>query len=306
MDERNRFAVRFFEYGCCWIAAIVMASTLIFANISANDTVIAPSGIPLYYWRQPQFVNFGDYLSLKLVERIVDQNVEVYIRKPKFNKKKLLAIGSILSFAIDGDVVWGTGVGKLFKKSDHPFTTLDVRAVRGPLTRAFLQDILGVQAPEIYGDPGLLFPYFFPEFKKKKNPVFNFIVIPHFSELHMPIFSKIEYSNIVSPLEPWDEVIKKILDSKFVIASSLHGLVIAEAYGIPARYLRVTENEPIFKYIDYYMGTGRNQCVYASSIEEALLMGGEEPAVCNLDALYKSFPFEFWPDVTPRKKFYER
>ena len=31
-------------------------------------------GLPLYYW-QEKFVNFGDYLSLKLVERIVGQAV---------------------------------------------------------------------------------------------------------------------------------------------------------------------------------------------------------------------------------------
>ena len=33
-------------------------------------------------------------------------------------------------------------------------------------------------------------------------------------------------------------MIEAILDSKFVILGSLHGLIIAEAYGIPARALR--------------------------------------------------------------------
>ncbi len=256
-------------------------------------------GLPLYYWRQPNFANFGDYISLKLVERIVDSSVAVYSKKPNVFQKKLLAIGSIMSFASNGDVVWGTGVnGKLLKKGAYPFQQLDIRAVRGPLTRKFLMTELGIDCPEVYGDPALLFPYFFPEMKKKKNPAYNFIIIPHYSEAHA--FPKSEYNNVVYPTESWDQVIQKILDSKFVISSSLHGIIIAEAYGIPARLLRVTENEPIFKYIDYYMGTGRPQFKYASSVEEALFMGGEQPFICDLKKLYTSFPFEFWPQLKPK------
>ena len=32
-------------------------------------------------------------------------------------------------------------------------------------------------------------------------------------------------------------------------------LFVAEAYGIPARQLRITENEPLFKFKDYYLRT---------------------------------------------------
>ena len=39
-----------------------------------------------------------------------------------------------------------------------------------------------------------------------------------------------------------------------MLSSSLHGIVLAEAFRIPARMLRLTENEPLYKYQDYYEG----------------------------------------------------
>lgn len=262
--------------------------------LQTSFTFCEEQGLPLYWWQQKQFVNFGDYLSQILVERIVDRPVEVFYRHPKNKKKKLLAIGSILSFAVDNDVVWGSGInGKLLRKDQYTFTTLDVRAVRGPLTRQYLYDNFGIEAPEVYGDPALLFPYFFPEFQKSANPSSDYIVIPHYTELNM--FPKEGNPHIVYPTDPWDEVINRILDSNLVIASSLHGLIVAEAYGIPARLLKVTDHEPMFKYCDYYYGTNRPHFQYATSVEEALMMGGETPFECDLERLYEAFPSEFWP-----------
>ena len=90
------------------------------------------------------------------------------------------------------------------------------------------------------------------------------------------------------------EVIEKITDSRFVISSPLHGLIVAEAFGIPARMLRITTHEPLLKYQDYYYGTNRPYFQYAQSIEEAFQMGGEPPFECDLQKLYEAFPFEYW------------
>ena len=76
-----------------------------------------------------------------------------------------------------------------------------------------------------------------------------------------------------------------------MIASSLHGIVVAEAYRILV-LLRITENEPLFKYRDYYLGTGRKNFSYAKSIGEALQMGGEPLPVFDLKKLFDSFPFD--------------
>lgn len=271
-------------------------SLFIYATLLLASTQALAKDLPLYYWQQPQFVNFGDFLSVKLVERMVNCPVRIYKKKPNFKEKKLLAIGSLFFFAADDDIIWGTGInGKTLDKADYNFTTLDVRAIRGPYSRQFLLDNFQIECPEIYGDPALLIPYLFPEFKRQKNPKFDYIVIPHYSEIHL--FPRSDADNIVYATDPWNIVIERILDSKFVISSSLHGVIVAEAYGIPAKLLRVTETEPLFKFKDYYAGTGRDHFEFATSIEEALQMGGEEPFKCDLEALYNAFPFEYWPDA---------
>jgi len=294
-----------------WLIFVVLqcVSVVEIPKCSAIDTPL--EGLPLFYWQEGSFVNFGDHISLKLVERIVDGPVAFYRKKVPECKKKLLAIGSIFYFALDDDIVWGSGInGKRLDRKDYRFSNLDVRAVRGPLTRQYLKEYFNITCPEVYGDPALLFPYLFPEFQKKENPSYDYIVIPHYSE--QKLFPKHLYDNVVFPTEPWNEIIEKILDSKFVISSSLHGIIIAEAYGIPARLLRVTKNEPFFKYVDYYLGTNRPYFQFASSIDEALEMGGEVPFECNLKELYEAFPFEYWPDKQFKqlnfftKEFYEK
>ncbi len=275
---------KFFAYFC------VIATSI---SLSSEE-----EGLPLYYWRTPTITNFGDYLSVKLVERIINGPVTIFKKQSGVFQRKLLAVGSILSVASDYDVIWGCGVnGKTLMPSSFHFSYVDIRAVRGPLTRQFILDNFGLSCPEVYGDPVLLFPYFFPEFQRKENPSYEYIIIPHYTEKHL--FPKEVYSNVVYPTDPWDEVVNKILSSKFVISSSLHGIVVAEAYGIPARLLKITYNEPLFKYQDYYWGTGRPYFTCASSVEEALTMGGEPPFVCDLAQLLAAFPFEFWPNAHP-------
>ncbi len=256
------------------------------------------TGLPLFYWNEDPMINFGDYLSRVLVERIVETPLHCYVKKSKYQKKKLHAIGSIFYFAATDDVVWGSGInGKTLNKEAYDFTHLDIRSVRGPLTRKFLQENFQIECPEIYGDPALLFPYLFPEFKKKENPSIDYLIIPHYTD--QSVFPKSNYHNVVYTTDPWREVLEKILDSRFVIASSLHALVIAEAYGIPARAFRIADSEHnhAFKYYDYYLGTQRPNFQFASSVEEALLMGGEPPIRCDLQKLYDAFPFEFWPNI---------
>jgi pyruvyltransferase len=194
-----------------------------------------------------------------------------------------------MHYATDGDVVWGTGVNGKNPKTDHRFTHLDVRAVRGPLSRQFLIE-MGIDCPEVYGDPTLLLPKLFPEFQKQPHPSREYIIIPHFSD--EPLFEGMP--NVVSVKENWDDVIKKVLDSKFVIASALSGVIVAEAFGIPARLLQLENagnTEDLFKYRDYYYRTGRFDFKYATSVEEALKMGGEPLPECDLEKLYLAFPY---------------
>lgn len=262
---------------------------------NSNNQTAKPKDPCLYHWPStPQRPNFGDELSHALVERIIKKCIEDCNQKPKNqNFSKFLAIGSVIHFASDGDTIWGSGV----RTTSDPFKfkNLDVRAVRGPLSRQFLMEKFNITVPEIYGDPALLFPQLFPEFKKAHNPAYDYIVIPHMSEEHMfPLELSTANSKIVYPTNHWANVVAAILNSNFVLSSSLHGIIIAEAYGIPARQLRVSNNAPIFKYQDYYASTNRPNSQYATSITEALKMGGEKPLSIDLNKLYAAFPFDLF------------
>lgn len=267
----------------------------LFFTVSLSASPPAEEGLPLFWWKEGNFINFGDFISYKLVERIVGSPLRYYNKKNPNQDKKLLASGSIYYFANEGDVVWGSGVnGKRPNKKDYSFSYLDMRSVRGPLTREFLKENFGIISPEIYGDPALLFSSLFPEFKRKENPQHDYVIIIHY--LDIPYFINFPGDRIVYATEPWDKVVEEILNSKFVITSSLHGIIIADSYGIPARLLRITEHEPLLKFYDYYLGTGRSDFMYATSVEEALMMGGEPPMQCDLEQIYSVFPFEFWPN----------
>ena len=266
------------------VALALRRSCLLCVSIAFSD------GLSLFYWKPKRFTNFGDALSKHIVERIVGKPVSF---RSAANEKTLLAIGSIIRAANHNDVIWGSGIsGKSLDTSLYSFKHLDIRAVRGPLTKKFIEKNFQITCPEVYGDPALLLPYLFPEFQKPVHAKYDYIIIPHYSE--KKLFSKGLHKNVVHPTQTWEEVVSAILNSKLVISSSLHGIVVAEAFGIPARLLRATTNEPMFKYTDYYEGTGRKTFRPAYSVREALQLGGESPFSCDLQKLYDVFPIEFW------------
>lgn len=240
-----------------------------------------------FFWIEPSsncMQDFENQLSIELVERILGRHVQ----KTKVTNSKILCMGSILHFAREGDSIWGSGLNSKYPwPKDELFWSLDIRSVRGPLTRLVLKSF-GIEAPPIYGDPGLLFARFFPEFKK--NPIRDHLLLIKSSENDQ--ISKEE--NVAFSTDPWQSVVQKIVESKFVISTSLEGLVIAESYGIPARLLRLTQNESLFEVADYYLGSGRDGFQYARTIKQALQMRGEKPPICDLDQLLEVFPFELF------------
>ena len=239
----------------------------------------------LFFWTPPHYAsNFGDALSSLIVERILKK---APLRWTRGQKPRLLAVGSILHFARDGDIVWGSGV--LRQRYRHNFKKLDIRAVRGPLTRDLLIHTFQIPCPEIYGDPALLLSLLFPELKP--NPQREFIVIPNLNEID----AYKELPNLVLPIEDCREVLGKILEAKRVYSGSLHGIIAAESFGIPAILLRLTEAQSLFKYQDYYEGTGRKEFPIAYSLEEAFQMEPPPPPRCDLKSLLESFPFDKFP-----------
>jgi pyruvyltransferase len=239
----------------------------------------------LVYWTRSY--NVGDILSPIIIQRIL-QNRGLFLKDMEAGRR-LLAVGSILHFAREGDTIWGSGINGKIGTHEYCFTSLDVRAVRGPLTRRFLLD-RGIACPAVYGDPALLIPYLFPEFRVQQRQKQRYVVIPHLHEISMFAGE----AEVLYPTCNWRRFISRILTADLVISSSLHGIIVAEAFGIPSRLLRLTSAEPMLKYQDYYSGTGRNKFSYAHSIEDAQRMGGEELPQFDADGLLRAFPIDLW------------
>jgi pyruvyltransferase len=123
-----------------------------------------------------------------------------------------------------------------------------VLAVRGRKVREYIH---GLAIPNVYGDPGLLMPLiYYPKVGKKHDVG----IIPHHTDKgHHP-------GGFVIPVAlGWQQFIKEILSCERIISSSLHGIVLAEAYGIPAEWAiwNPGTQAQYIKYIDYLTGTDR-------------------------------------------------
>lgn len=244
--------------------------------------------VELFHWEAKNGArNFGDHLSQVIVDAAA-LNGGYTLNDEVLGPRRLLAIGSILHFAQDGDVIWGSGINGKIALDRVTVRRLDVRAVRGPKTATILRN-LGIEVPEVFGDPALLVPSFFSS-RFRVTPSQDYIVIPNLHDLHLVPDSE----RRVSPLMGWNKVVERIVKAKFVVASSLHGIILAEAFGVPARYVRFSQTEAQFKYDDYAQGTGRSELIPAHSIEHALDLGSHPPIAFDRQALLAAFPYDLW------------
>lgn len=206
----------------------------------ANHRTQTPNSkpIPLFYWSEIKFIfkkkeNYGDLLSKYLVEKISGRSVKfVHPKKQswfKINKNHYLTIGSILHHATKYSIVWGSGI----IDKNLPIIKADYRAVRGPQTRKFLLQ-LGFECPEVYGDPAILLPrYYNPGIEKK----FKLGIIPHYHDFKQVLEEyKDDPEILVIDLMTMDveDITGQILSCENTISSSLHGIIVSHAYGIPS------------------------------------------------------------------------
>lgn len=196
--------------------------------------------------------NFGDYLSKIIVGKIAKN---YGFSKMKESSNKILAVGSILHFARTDDIIWGSGINGKIALDKLKFTNLDIKALRGPLTQEVLKK-MNIHTPDIFGDPALLMPTLFPNLKY--TPIKNKItIIPNLNEYEECLKITPKTYNLISPLRHWTFVFKEILSSEIVYTSSLHGLIICEAFKVPVALFKPFGGETMFKYEDYLEGTNR-------------------------------------------------
>ena len=265
--------------------------------------------LQVYSWKPKGITNFGDEIGPMIVRKLSKRyglDVEV-VPTEKQGAVKLLAVGSVLHEARGDDVIWGAGVNSKSRLAFGPNSNLHFNAVRGPLTRTIVMD-QGISCPEIYGDPGLLFPALFDnEIRQRRGELEadcatlgmampETIFIPNINDdRFLPEYVGTNgFPQIMIVRPHWDPitVAAYISASSRVLASSLHGLVFADVYGRSTSRI-ISQYEPEFKYTDYYMGTGRCPPMAYPTIGTAL--EGEKVAPLDWDPtpLLEAFPLAF-------------
>lgn len=239
--------------------------------------------------------NFGDLLGPLLVERIAGLDAKQGVVPVRAKTPVLLTVGSILQFAPPGAVVWGSGVNfKLASKLPTGLHTLDIRSLRGPHSaRAILAR--GGSAPDVFGDPALLLPRYLPELLTwRSEGRGGLLVAPNLNDFdRMAAEARSKGLAVVDPRAELYSVLRLIAESEFVVGSSLHAIVVADALGIPARFAS-SPVEGGWKYRDYLAGSGRPLTVIAEDIDHASRLGGHEPINVDLERLRGAFPQDLW------------
>lgn len=234
--------------------------------------------IRLFWWEK--VVNFGDRMAADIVRAVSGRRVE---RASPF-EAELFATGSIVTAAMRGagprrkigrPVVWGAGLMGAVP-SDLATRRVEYVAVRGPLTQALLD--LG---PLPLGDPGLLAVDLFAAPARGETIG---IVLHHSQKPDPQVKARLLASGPFAFIDPTDPdhlgVIRQIAACRHVFSSSLHGLIVADAFGVPNSWLDATgiHHSAAFKFHDYALSIRRmlNTPMALSDVVEAVchLPGG--------------------------------
>lgn len=219
----------------------------------------------MYWWKAKP--NFGDALNPILLSLLSGVPVEW---SDSADQPVLTCVGSVIDHAKPGWAVWGSGL-----VADDVTAPPDLRilALRGPKTRERLVS-LKHDPPAIFGDPCLLMPVVWPLPHARVKYEWGFI--PHYVDLsrsamrhHRSLWMvrklrevlRREHSIVIDPRLPIEEYVRRFARCRAIVSSSLHGVVMAEAYGKPCVWIRFADSRDIiggeFKFRDFFEGVGK-------------------------------------------------
>ena len=205
----------------------------------------APSA---YWWTGKP--NFGDALNPLLLDWFAD----VRPRRVPAADADVIVCGSVLEHLPAGFTGIVAGAGKMYEQTDlgSRLAAATVLALRGPLSAK------GVPGDYALGDPGLLAAELVVDADDK---VYNLGIVPHWSDTtleHRHEFKGFS-PHIIRPDGDPLEVVREIGRCRKVVSSSLHGLIVADAFGIPRRTEVATRMEKeggMFKFRDHCAAVG--------------------------------------------------
>jgi len=243
-------------------------------------------------WWWPEPGNFGDVLTPILFKELfgydsnyvnrgflLPQNYDENRPQTMLEREHVLAVGSIIAMALDYTVIWGSG---LLAANEKPNTNARYLSVRGPHTHKVLTEQHGISCPPIFGDPALLMPRVFNATKRNK---YAYGFFAHYVDTEQVTEwygdnPDIKIINACNP-DPIDSIVE-LLQCERIISSSLHGIIIAHAYGIPAVWVKHTGRlfGDDIKFRDHFASVGLEE-------QKAVIFNESKPV-----SEFSSFPYQ--------------
>ena len=236
-----------------------------------------------------QCKNFGDSVNKRFWSYITNSSVESNTSKIHY-----ITTGSIMCLVNDNSIIFGTGF--ISKDSDigggnfnsatniKYITPSQVIAVRGPLSRDKMLQF-DIDCPENYGDPLLLMPCIYD---KKTNITKNIIgIIPHYVDKNNKNYFSLKEcleknGYIVKYIDieigdKFENIIDDINTCKYIISSSLHGVIMGIVYKKNTIFLEFSNNVigDAFKFQDFFKSINVNYIhknIYSSDILDNIIL----------------------------------
>ncbi len=248
-----------------------------------------------YWWTEHK--NFGDLITPLLLKH--------YGLEPKLtpvSKAKVIAVGSLLDGMPENYAGFIVGAG-LISDTERHFKQAKILALRGELTR----QRVSAEKTVVLGDPGLLTATLF---NKRCSKRFTLGLIPHFVDKHHPYvqsFYKRYYKDItiIDVQQNPMTVIQQIDQCDSILSSSLHGIVVADALGIPNAWMKLSDNVVGngFKFFDYASAIDRKLHPFVIHRKDKLVdllratrkvQGRVDEVKCQLDTVFKTLNKEIF------------
>ena len=216
--------------------------------------------------------NFGDAVNKRFWKEISGNDI-------LYNKNQLhyITTGSIMCLAENKSIIFGTGFihkdgdlgGGNFRSIDNKkyVTPHNIIAVRGPLTREKLLN-LKIECPENYGDPLILMPCIYNKYSNITDNIIG--IIPHYIDKNNENFKLLQknlqnngYIVKVIDIEvgdKYEDIINNINSCKYIISSSLHGVIMGIIYKKQTIFLEFSNKVvgDVFKFQDFFQSININ------------------------------------------------
>ncbi len=216
------------------------------------------------YWMKGEGVqNFGDFLSDYLLRHL-------FFTQPS-QGRDLRIIGSCIddwyvpqpsdvgAASGLGPIFWGCGLRQEDGLSPDRRASVEILAVRGPLTRSALR--LGSSVP--IGDPALLLPALHRPTDLSRRDACPALIVPHFHEkrsdaelLARTGCSAVLRPNIPNDLTAISEFIDQIANADFALCGAMHAAIVAAVYGRPFAFWDSGDVDLPFKWYDFAASIG--------------------------------------------------